>query len=404
MSLYSENESFLVEDLNWDFPETNRQQDYATHTLFRYFGKLPPVVTRKIINYANLNQDDLVVDVMSGSGTTAVECALLGKKSYNIDANPLSIMIGRVKTRRYDTISLRSDLELIIKNFDYWRAYYSSSPMLKDPAASSKIPAISNIERRFPKIQNIDYWFSKETKRDLALLLISIEESASDYNLEFFKVCFASIIRKASNASSSTGRIFIDRDKSPKPPKLLFLKSCLSSLEKVAEYLDLVPDQCQEFCIGDARSTSLTSGTSSLSLFHPPYFALYRYSSDILRFELDWLGMSRTDIRSREIEDGFKTTKRELFDAYLNDLEAVFCELSRITKKEGLISYINNNSTLRDERLPVIDESIIRAENAGLKLVARSDRDVIHTQAVYHKSARTDKITKQDHILFFTKK
>ena len=91
---------------DWDLPveewtsgASNRALQYATHGLFRYFGKFPPLVARHLIGEFT-RPDDLVLDPMVGSGTTAVEAALLGRRCAALDVNPLSLLLTRVKCRR----------------------------------------------------------------------------------------------------------------------------------------------------------------------------------------------------------------------------------------------------------------------------------------------------------------
>src|ERR1039457_5305549 len=70
----------------WDFPESNAEQRYATHGFFRYYGKLPPVVTKRILaETAPYLSKGPGVDVACGSGTTLVEAALLGLPFEGLD-------------------------------------------------------------------------------------------------------------------------------------------------------------------------------------------------------------------------------------------------------------------------------------------------------------------------------
>ena len=85
----------------------------------------------------------------------------------------------------------------------------------------------------------------------------------------------------------------------------------------------------------DARNTGLEEGAFQAGLFaHPPYFALYRYSSDVLRFELEWMNYSRKKTAAAEIEDGFKTTDETLVKDYVRDLIAVAVEARRTYRQE----------------------------------------------------------------------
>lgn len=153
--------------------------------------------------------------------------------------------------------------------------------------------------------------------------------------------------------------------------------------------------------LGDAKATKLPTGNFGLVFFHPPYFALYKYSSDVLRFELEWLGYDRKTIAQHEIRDGFKTTKVEDVDLFLDDIRAVLIEGRRLVHERGAMVVISNNSTLRKQELPIIEGIISRATATGFKLARHSIRTVRFAQSSYHKSADAEIRTPRDHILFF---
>lgn len=396
-----------VAHLDWHFPESNREQDYATHTLFRYFGKLPPTVTRKVLEYGCLNRDEKVLDIMCGSGTTAVEARLLGLSSVNVDVNPLSILVGETKTTDYDAQELHNAVEKVLCTFDAWKSALEGTPPPVTLLSQACLDEPDDLQQqtlsRIPPMRNIDYWFSRQAQLDLALLLFVIDQVTSGEVRKLLRVCLAGIIRKASNASSSTGRIFYDRDKKLKPVRNLFVKQTVSAVLKVAAFSRVAQPSDAKFVTADARQTRLNPNSFGFAVCHPPYFALYRYSSDVLRFELEWLGFSRKEISRYEIEDGFKTTRRDLLDRYVEDIQSIFVELHRLLKPERRFCLIDKDSTLGDEQLPVINKLTDAAQESGFKLEAVCDRTVTNTQATYHRSARLDKITTKDHLLFFRK-
>lgn len=66
------------------------------HNLYDYPTKILPQVVGAFIERFS-NEGDLVLDPFAGGGTTAVECALQGRLSVNIDINPFAIEITRKK-------------------------------------------------------------------------------------------------------------------------------------------------------------------------------------------------------------------------------------------------------------------------------------------------------------------
>lgn len=74
----------------WSFPDRG---DWATHS-GNYRGNWSPYIPRNLINRFT-SPDELVLDSMVGSGTTLVECRLLGRRGTGIDVNPAAVMVTR---------------------------------------------------------------------------------------------------------------------------------------------------------------------------------------------------------------------------------------------------------------------------------------------------------------------
>lgn len=74
----------------WSFP---RRGDWATHK-GNFRGNWSPQVVRNILlRYSE--PGETVLDQMCGSGTTLVECRLLGRNSIGVDINPSCVMLTR---------------------------------------------------------------------------------------------------------------------------------------------------------------------------------------------------------------------------------------------------------------------------------------------------------------------
>ncbi len=72
----------------WSFPERG---DWATHQ-GNYRGNWAPQIPRNLILHYS-QPDDWVLDPMVGSGTTLVECRLLGRNAIGVDVNYQSLML-----------------------------------------------------------------------------------------------------------------------------------------------------------------------------------------------------------------------------------------------------------------------------------------------------------------------
>lgn len=73
----------------WSFPDRG---DWATH-VGNYRGNWSPYIPRNLVTKYT-EPGDTVCDPMVGSGTTLVECKLLGRKAIGVDVNPDAAMVA----------------------------------------------------------------------------------------------------------------------------------------------------------------------------------------------------------------------------------------------------------------------------------------------------------------------
>jgi site-specific DNA-methyltransferase (cytosine-N4-specific) len=375
----------------WDFPESNAQQQYATHSFIRYYGKLPPVVTRKILKESTryLNAG-LGLDIACGSGTTLVEASLLNIPFEGIDINPLSVLASTVKTHPPNIDILEYEWQKLTDRVNKELGALTTSGILP-----------SHLQAVIPIFPKRDIWFTFAAQQQLAVLKYSVNLVKDEKARRYFLLALAGIMRQASNASTRAGRIFKEVGKVPQEPWTLMQKKVKRMRAGVVDYLNQMNGHNLQVGIGDAKDTRLPAGKYGLVFFHPPYFALYKYSSDVLRFELEWLGFNRKEISRKEIRDGFKTTKVEDVDLFLEDIKAVLEEGRRLVHHHGAMVIISNNSTLRKQELPIIPGIEESAQAVGFKLARHCIRTVRFAQASYHRSADDEIRTPRDHILFF---
>lgn len=376
------------------FTESNKSQQYATHGYFRYFGKLPPVATRHILEKC-VAKSELVVDLMSGSGTTLVEAQILGFDSIGIEVNPLSVLISQVKTRSVKVKSVLRAMEVVISHsIADLEKVHSEKPFESD---------LEYLSPERPSIVNKQAWFEEYAEATLIVLRHHIRDIKNSEVRDFLTVAFLSLIRKVSNASVRTGRIFRKNEVSNENALELFEKKVISMCGGMEEYVSLLKKASAQIINSDARHTGLKAGLAGFVINHPPYFALYKYSSDVLRFELAWAGFDRKTIVEGEIRDGFKTTKVSDFDLYLQDMTEIFVEAYRILKKKRKFCIVVSDSTLNEEQLPVVNSFIRVCKKIGFKYIDHEIREVAFTQAKYHRSANRNILTKEDHLIYFEK-
>lgn len=385
----------------WNGIGNNSDQNYLTHSTFRYFGKLPPVLTRRILKeFVPKQRNPLVIDLMCGSGTTLVEAQSLGFRSVGVDSNDIAVLVSRVKT---SPLSIgETENALMAYRMDF-------SGLLNETEVEDfrtrLLHRFISVEDYIPNFKNIDLWFSPQVKVDLALCRCWVEEYKDNQNVyDFLFMCWLGIIRQCSNASVRSGRIFREPNKTSHSVFHCFLKRMEKNLKTFKNVSSYQFDPLPSIFLGDARKFELPfPEKADFTFFHPPYFALYKYSSDVLRFELEWAMFKRKEIQKKEIADGFKTTNADLMYVYVDDLVQCIENGFRFTQGKNSLGIVIGNSTLREEQLPIIPTLFEECEKKGIKCERVIERPIKHSQATYHKSANPNINSKTDYILIFAR-
>lgn len=367
------------------YKDSNKMQDYATHPMFRYFGKLPPTLVSMLMD-EYCPRDAAVLDLMCGSGTTLVEAYLRRLPAVGVDVNPLSTLVSQVKTTKIEAEAMAGALAA-------FRAF----------AAAPPAGAYTYFR---PSTKNLNYWFTGDAQNKLSAIRYFIENSRlwaagqdrTDTEVRnLLLVTYAGIIRRVSNASPRTGRIF----RCAQDSSCDAFEAMASKLQSNILLIQRLPasDLKYKVLLSDARNTGLSAGSFDFILNHPPYFALYKYSSDVLRFELEWLGFDRSRIARQEITDGFKTTDEELLNQYVCDMSDVFKEMRRLMRDGAKACVVVSDSKLREKQLPVVDRLVEAVAASGLCVDSHMLRPVSFAQASYHRSAKPNIRTNEDHVL-----
>ena len=164
------------------FNNSNKSQQYASHDFFRYFGKLPPVVVQHILKKC-IPENGIFLDLMCGSGTSLVECKLMGIESVGVDVNPLSILVSKVKTTPIDPSSLASmaDALLLAIKKDADRV-----PLEGDVFGAP----VEYLNEERPKFRNKAHWFTPYNEAMLIILRHHVGLIDNEDARDFFQVAF----------------------------------------------------------------------------------------------------------------------------------------------------------------------------------------------------------------------
>ena len=139
---------------------TSWNSNYGSHGWHRYVGRFPPHVIRSLLNRFGANASTVVCDPFLGSGTTAVECRLLGIPFVGIEICPLSCLMSRTKSNfPVDTTSINK----AIANFE---KFYSDEIGIflakRSLSAITHNQVLSRPGNLISAFQNIEKWFATD--------------------------------------------------------------------------------------------------------------------------------------------------------------------------------------------------------------------------------------------------
>lgn len=378
---------------------------YLTHSFHRYPNKLiPQVVNALIKGYSKEN--DLVLDVFCGSGTSLVEANLLKRNCIGLDVNPLACMISKVKTTKLGL----EDLKLVTQHLmrDFWHSLEQSGTLAD--YASKTIHDIPN----FPKKE---FWFQDDALTSLGVLKALVERVEDEDIRNFCLIAFSSVIQRCSNASSLYRLTLRRVQKRVRKTDVFrsFSEKVESMVQTMREYDERASDSFVKVLEADARSVNLKAG---FVIANPPSFnfdfvnsfKLYFWwlgMGDIKKLDnrmigskrnkcLETLGMSFADqvVENVRIRDHRHAAA---LSNYYKDMQQVFRKVYGALESNSYCCVITSDSRVCEVPIRTPEVFVALAEKEGLVLEKRIRR------IVPKKALRFAKEDKVEEILVFKK-
>ncbi|MFQ9973296.1 DNA methyltransferase [Coprobacillus cateniformis] len=263
--------------------EEKTKKRAGMHSFHRYYGKLIPAIPGSFISELT-DEEDLIFDPFSGSGTTAVEALRLNRNFVGIEINPLSQKIAKTKTTKlkFSVLNMfNEEIMNIVKNNNFIVT-----------------------EDDLPYLVNRDHWFKDFVQNDLIIIKKSIDyffnnleehpEDESDYK-DFYLVTLSAILRNVSNADTrhvfpgiskrmraleAEGKIHID-----------VIASYERAIKKRAQYYKIYDSVSTEskIILGSSTDVDLSDYREKVDLIvtNPPYISSVRYI-ETLKLEMYW--------------------------------------------------------------------------------------------------------------------
>lgn len=284
----------------WDFPDIgSTESGYLTHDFLRWYGKLIPQLVSKLLDLYS-EENDMVLANFSGSGTVALEAHLANRNAIAIDANPLALLLSRVKSSPAK-INAEELIEFLDKNLPKKTSRnYSTDEFLQKWFSSAAYESLDKYFQACQKIEDVKL-------RDTTTLAI------------------ASIVKKVSKVDSRcVNHIVVDKNK-----KVADVRTNLyEKLKDISKDVDALIQMKSKASViikaGDARKLDLKSNSIDFIISHPPYLGAIDYTN-IMQLENVILGNDNKEIDGKDIS----TTSMK---NYLISMQQVFDEMARVLK------------------------------------------------------------------------
>lgn len=352
----------LREILRSDLDFHGKNSQYATHGWHSFPAKFPPQLPRKFILELT-EPGDVVLDPMMGSGTTLLKAAMLDRKVYGFDIDPLSILIAKSKMIRIDRTEGQKAGHLVLKNA--WHSFEKKRHDLEE-----------ELEKRFDnKTRNfINYWYPGTSQLELVALIREIERIENEHIRNFLKTVFsASIITKS-------GGVSLARDLAHTRPHRVKNKTINSAFEefnkRLQRNLRAWSDHGNlnyEIDFADACALPLQENSVDLCITSPPYASnaidymrAHKFSLVWFGYGLDQLsslrkrylgGESLTDFAFQQLP-GYPTRiiekialldqkKAKVLHRYYSEMKRVLAEIYRVLKANRATVIVVGSSQMR---------------------------------------------------------
>lgn len=298
---------------------TNSVNQYLTHWFYPYKGKFHPQMIRALINIIGVRDGQIVLDPFSGSGTTALECMLLGVDFIGYDISPLCVIIGRVKTESVHALSeiegLKNDIlrySITLKGEEYYSFLdkLTNNEIVKNFYKLVRLIAISDLSRR-----KKDY--KSSFVKNLHLMLLSVKDMKE--------------IKESLNLSF--GKISIEE--------------------------------------GDARNLKLPDNSVDGIITSPPYSIALDYVQNDIHALKD-LGYNHKEIREWFI--GVRGNGKERIELYNEDMKKAYKEMYRVLKPNRYAVIVIGNAKYQGREIDTVGFTIDYMEGLEFKLEENIDK------------------------------
>lgn len=366
---------------DWSFTEDDTR--YLTHDLHPYPAKFIPQIPAHLIARLSM-PGDVILDPFGGSATTAVEAVRLGRRAVSMDANPLSALIGRVKTGFMAT-SVRADIDQLCAAID---GHIMSFGAQSEEWANN---LVSRYGEYVPEIPNMAKWFTDYVIGELCLIRHLIERTTEGLAHDAACLALSRVILRVSNQESETRYVSVTKKLQP----TIVLRAYLESLRAVSRRLENAAIELQyadaRYVVGDSRyDLPKYVGENSVDLIvtSPPYpnatdYHLYH------RFRLFWLGFDPRDLGKIEIGSHLRHQRNHTgFEEYRDDMTHALDGCAKVLVPGRYAVFVLGDAIFKGKRFSTSEAIANAARKVGFEVVGVIERPVHQTKRSFAKPAR----------------
>jgi len=353
------------------------------HKIHPYPAMLHPLLVDYLIKiYAK--SGNIIFDPFCGSGVTLLQSSINGYESLGFDINPLALLIAKSKTQEYNIDKLKKELE------DFKKSILENS----------------NVD--IPKINNIDYWYTKDVIRDLGRVRDVLKRKKYDYQ-DFFVVSFAFICRNQSLTRNGEFKRYRVKEEKINIFENKVIEKLFKHIEGIIEIIEKSESlKGQSWPILANSENTCPKMKYDLVITSPPYgdsrttVAYGEYSSfgsdwtDDLNsyggnnYKVDKESMGKTgkineDIRKHSIlidtinkieEIDAKRAKEVFyfFNGYYNAIKNIVGSLN----KDGRVCFVVGNRTVKEQQIPMDQITASFLSSMGLHFENIFVRDILN--------------------------
>ena len=362
------------------------------HGLHKYPAKFVPQIPRWALDYDGGEAGETVLDPFGGSGTTALEAALTGRRAISVDINPLARVIASAKTAT------------VPEKFDGARALATvlRSARRRAPALEARlVPGVTSCGMH----HTWSNWF--DAPRLAALL--AIREAIDDGGfpagvVDIFLASVSSIAKSCSLLDENQIKVRLVKDKARADPFEAFELAAVRALvnqRAVSPILAYAPPP--DILIGSATSLPLGDRSVDRVITSPPYInavdytMAHKYNMFVLgalapsAFKdhcRDYVGMTEravraSDLRSMPIcecepaqlevealwrkDTPLGRNRSFVVAQFFNGMEKAFKEIARTLKPGGKAITVLGDNRVCGNRIPTASICRHLAASAGLE-------------------------------------